>query len=151
MTTLYRETPVTSSAGEVTGRWRWDEARPWAVQLSAPDTEGGFVVARIGRQPLSLALLAAPPAPHRPDVQVWLDTEFAPEPTLRVQLNPPRDNLFGARTVRWRTSPVVAAEFLADTVARVEMCLRPVSCPGCAECAAVADRIDILTARRGVA
>lgn len=153
MSTLHQETLVTSSAGEVTGRWWWDESRPWVLYLTVPDaTGGGHTVARIGREPLSLALRGLPLAVCRPDVQIWLDTEFGPEPVLRIQLNPPAG--VELRTVRWRTCPTVAAEFLAKTQARVEMCLRPKDCKDgqvCAECAAIADRIDILAARRGVA
>ena len=156
MSALHQETTVISSAGEVTGRWWWDESRPWVVYLTVPDaTGGGYTVARIGREPLSRALIKLPLVVCRPDVQVWLDTEFAPGPTLRIQLNPPPG--VELRTVRWCTCPLAAAEFLAKTQARVAMCLRPKDCKDCkdgqvcAECAAIADRIDILAARRGVA
>lgn len=149
---LRRHTLVAGSEGAVKGRWTWDPARPWVVHLVVPDGAGGFLAAVIGRDLLQRALLGEPLPVFSPMVQVRLD-ESATVPTLHVHLIPRAEEpgvRVAVRTRRWRTSPTVARDFLDATLERVPLCPDPARCEGCPECAAITDRMAVLTARRGV-
>lgn len=156
MSSVRRDTTVTTPAGDVPGRWTWDPTRPWVLNLVVEHPGGGYDVARIGREALSLVLRYLPLAVCGPDVQVWLDTTATPGPVLWVQINrvpAPGDRVGSgpdAQIRQWSADPADAAVFLVETERIVAMCLNPKRCKGCAECTAIADRVDVLTAHRGV-